>query len=345
LAAQKRPPKADEQKGMSSTPSDHHTASDPDRDRRQDSAGYAMAAAPVDAWRDYDVDDPDPGYFEFDWLSARHPDLYDRFALSSDGLMRELPTLVDLSGLIVCDVGAGTGRSTRATAAIANRVIAVDAYESVVRFAEVRARQSGIHNVRYGVADRAHLPLEDNSVDAVIACWAIIDDEEAFRVVRPGGWIIKMSCAPNALVGELTKILAEQYPSLVRVLPTPSPEWFKEGCPAKDFVESLSEPLATKLVDGVRHVHDFTHTAHYEGSGELAAIVGRLYGPRAASYIEGRGQSTLTWRLRIEYMQVARWSQLVFAEKTLPKQGEQRGQRRVPTPTDPPLTVQDCEAF
>jgi ubiquinone/menaquinone biosynthesis C-methylase UbiE len=65
--------------------------------------------------------DPNPGYFEFDWLSARHPDLYDRFALSTVGLMHELRSVVDLTGLIVCDVGAGTGRSALGAAETASR--------------------------------------------------------------------------------------------------------------------------------------------------------------------------------------------------------------------------------
>ena len=43
-------------------------------------AGYKIPAAPVDSWRSFDVNNPDPGFFQFDWLSARHPDLYDRFA-------------------------------------------------------------------------------------------------------------------------------------------------------------------------------------------------------------------------------------------------------------------------
>lgn len=74
------------------------------------SAGYDVPAAPVDDWRDYDERDPIPGYFQFDWLSARHPDLYHCFALSTDGLMDELDKLVDLTGLDVIDVAAGTGR-------------------------------------------------------------------------------------------------------------------------------------------------------------------------------------------------------------------------------------------
>jgi hypothetical protein len=33
------------------------------------------------AWREFDPSDPAPGYFEFDWLSARHPERSVRFTL------------------------------------------------------------------------------------------------------------------------------------------------------------------------------------------------------------------------------------------------------------------------
>ena len=66
-------------------------------------AGYFLEAAPPDAWRVYDERDPVPCYFEFAWLNAYRPDLYHRFALSTEGLMDELETQVDLSSLI----GAG----------------------------------------------------------------------------------------------------------------------------------------------------------------------------------------------------------------------------------------------
>src|SRR5579871_2488058 len=171
-------------------------------------AGRSISAAPVDAWRRYDVDNPDPGYFEFDWLSARHPDLYDRFALSTDGLMRALPGLVDLSGLLVCDVGAGTGRSAMGAAAEAEWVIAVDLFDSVVRYGKARLRDAGVRNVFYVSGDSARLPLADASVDVVMSAWAVLNVREALRVARPGGWIVQMGSAPGAMVGELSGPLA-----------------------------------------------------------------------------------------------------------------------------------------
>jgi ubiquinone/menaquinone biosynthesis C-methylase UbiE len=164
---------------------------------------YAVAA-PRDAWRHYDVDDPDPGYYEFDWLSGRHPDLYHRFALSTVGLMAELPKVVDLTDLVVADVGAGTGRSTHAAARVARRVHAIDAYASVLEFNAREAARLGITNIEHIHADRGAIPLEDASVDAVICAWAELNHAEALRILRPGGLLVHMGCPPELMAGELT---------------------------------------------------------------------------------------------------------------------------------------------
>jgi ubiquinone/menaquinone biosynthesis C-methylase UbiE len=75
-------------------------------------SGYDVPAAPCDDWRSYDENNPVPGYFDFDWFSSRHPDLYHKYALTSTGLMQELDGLLDLSGMHVLDMGSGTGRAS-----------------------------------------------------------------------------------------------------------------------------------------------------------------------------------------------------------------------------------------
>ena len=52
--------------------------------------------------------------------------------------------------------------------------------------------------------------------------------------------------------------------------------------------------------------HEFTYVADYDDTTEAAAILGRLYGPRAKSYILNRAQSTLAWRLRLTVARVAK---------------------------------------
>ena len=211
---------------------------------------------------------------------------------------------MDLSGLVVCDVGAGTGKSAIGVAATAKEVLAVDAYESVVQFGEAAAQRAGRTNITYKVGDRSHLPLEDASVDAVTSAWAALDYREASRVLKPSGWLIAMGSPPDAVAGELGVVLAGEYPDLISQ-PPPS-EWFEVNCPPAAFNERVPTDYGITVVGGVRHVHDFTYVAPYESPAELAAIVGRIYGPTASQYIQERNQSTLTWRLRIHYCQVVK---------------------------------------
>lgn len=264
--------------------------------------GYHMRPAPPDSWRTYDPQNPDPGYFEFDWLSARHPDLYHRFALSTAGLMDELDGLVDLAGLDVADLGAGTGRATLVAATKAHRVYAIDAYRSVVDYGRDEMRTAGRANVFHIQGDSFALPLRDRSVDAVLCAWAVIDYGEAYRVLKPDGWLVVMASAPGALFGEMTEVLASVYPAFT---PQIAPRaWFDPDCPPHD----------TDLADGtwegipVRRakIHDFTYVADFGDPDELAAILGRIYGPEAEGYVRDNAKSAFAYRLRIEYGQIAK---------------------------------------
>jgi SAM-dependent methyltransferase len=265
------------------------------------SAGYKLKAAPRDAWRNYAEQDPIPGYFQFDWLSARHPDLYHQFALSTIGLMNELNKLIDLTGLDVLDVGAGTGRSTIEAAKKAKKVIALDYYESVASYGKEQVSCAGLKNVNYLLGDRNHLPLPDNCMDATICSWAILNLEEAFRVLKPGGCLILLGAPLAALCGELTPLLADVYPEIITEIAPP--RQLDPACPDSDSVIQDDTwngiPVAAPIL-----VHDFTYIADYGNFIEAAAILGRLYGPRAKSYMIDRRQATLSWRLSITICRV-----------------------------------------
>lgn len=264
--------------------------------------GYESPAAPLDAWRVYDPEHPNPGYFEFDWISARHPDLYHRFALSTDGLLEEFEKLVDLTGLDVVDIGAGTGRSTLGAARTARHVYAVDPYRSVVEFGRNEVRKAGLTNVTYLQGDCAALPLEDDSVDAALAIWAAFDPQEVYRVLKPGGWVVSGASAPGSLMGELTEVLSPSYQDFVSEVAARN--MFEPRCPPEDGVFDM-ESWQGVPVRWMRY-HDFTHVGDYGDPAELAAIVGRIYGPVAAQYARDNRKSTLAYRLRICYGQVAK---------------------------------------
>jgi SAM-dependent methyltransferase len=263
--------------------------------------GFMIKAAPVDSWRTYDELHPVPFYFDFDWFSARHPDLYHRFALSTDGLMGELEKLVDLSGLDVIDVGAGTGRSAIAAARRARSVRAVDIYESVVLYGREQVRRLGLANISYIRGNRGDLPFAASTFDALINSFAELDYHEAYRVLKPGGYLIRLGAPIAALCGELTATLSDVFPDiLTEVAPE---EWFDPNCPPADIQFAEDEWNDQPVIPPTLQ-HDFTFVADYGDWQEAAAIFGRLYGPKARQYFLDRRQSQVTHRLRIEVSRV-----------------------------------------
>ncbi len=181
-------------------------------------------AAPPGAWREFDPAAPDPGYFEFDWLSARHPDLYDAFALSTVGLVEELCAIFDFEGATVADIGAGHRSFDDWHCSQSRHVIAIDAFSAVCEFGVHRAHDQGVSNGSYLIGDRARLPLADNSVDHCVACWADLDRREAYRIVKPGGYIFHGG-GTGATEGGLGRVLREDFPDLVpEALRAPLPD-------------------------------------------------------------------------------------------------------------------------
>ncbi len=259
-------------------------------------SGHKLQAAPVGAWRIYDENNPIPGYFQFDWLSSRHPDLYHQFALSTVGLMEKLHTLIDLTGSTVVDIGAGTGRSAMGAAKKANRVLAVELYASVVSFGKRQLQQSQTTNVYYINGDREHLPLPESSVDIAINAWAELNPQEAYRVLKPNGYLIQLGAMPSALCGELTSELVSDYAWLPKEC-APA-EVFEPGYP--DMCLTTDNSIWNGIpVTGPIHIYQFTYVADYLDYSEIAEMAGRLYGPKAKNYFLIRKQSTFSWRLQI----------------------------------------------
>ncbi len=88
----------------------------------------------------------------------------------------------------VLDLGAGTGKLTRALAGRAGQLFAVDPSEQMLR--QLRAALPGVR-AEIGTAER--IPLPDSSLDLVVAAQAwhwvdpVVAEPEVDRVLRPGG--------------------------------------------------------------------------------------------------------------------------------------------------------------
>lgn len=126
-----------------------------------------------------------------------HPDLYEEL-ITDEHINAAILDSLQLEDLIVCDIGAGTGRFTLPAAQRARRVIAVDAVPALLTRLEAHAAQANLRNIEARRGSFAALPLEDESVDVAVACssftpagphggWTALSEAE--RVTRRGGTI------------------------------------------------------------------------------------------------------------------------------------------------------------
>ena len=101
------------------------------------------------------------------------------------------------AGDVVLDLGSGAGVDVFLAAnkvGPGGRVIGVDMTEEMVEKARGIARDYGYHNVEFRLGEIEQLPLEDDSVDAIISnCVINLSTDkskvfrEAYRALKPGG--------------------------------------------------------------------------------------------------------------------------------------------------------------
>jgi ubiquinone/menaquinone biosynthesis C-methylase UbiE len=100
-------------------------------------------------------------------------------------------------GAVVVDIGCGAGMDLLLAAksvGTTGRAIGIDMTESMRDKALSAARVAGLHNVEVRLGDAMSLPLDNETVDAVISNGVLnlVPDKsvayrEVFRVLKPGG--------------------------------------------------------------------------------------------------------------------------------------------------------------
>ena len=119
---------------------------------------------------------------------------------------RAIDEIIKVDGLDVLDLGAGTGRLTLMLAPRVKAMRSFDVSAEMLRVCRERLIASGLSNWQVDVADHRHLPIPDQSADAVVSGWSVaylvvwhpetwrteleVWMNEMQRVLKPGGYII-----------------------------------------------------------------------------------------------------------------------------------------------------------
>jgi len=103
--------------------------------------------------------------------------------------------LADLTGRVVLDVGAGSGRLTFAAAERAAWVYASEPVGTLREFMRDKIKKEAITNVRVLDGLVTELPVPDNTFDIVMSGHVVGDDWDAelaeiTRVCKSGGWLL-----------------------------------------------------------------------------------------------------------------------------------------------------------
>ena len=119
---------------------------------------------------------------------------------------RAIDEIINVDGLDILDLGAGTGRLTLMLAPRAKSIRAFDASAEMLRVCRERLVASGLTNWQVDVADHRQLSIQDHSADLVVSGWSVAylvvwhpetwrDELETWmremkRVLKPDGHII-----------------------------------------------------------------------------------------------------------------------------------------------------------
>ena len=97
--------------------------------------------------------------------------------VSREDYLRNIPQAIDevinVDGLNILDLGAGTGRLTLMLAPRVKSIHAFDASAEMLRVCRERLMASGLSNWQVDVADHRQLPVDDHSADLVVSGWSV----------------------------------------------------------------------------------------------------------------------------------------------------------------------------
>lgn len=173
------------------------------RKRNPETAGF-LERVELEASKEYDQKSYDRACERIVWTIAdllvynKCPEVYDQLPFH-EWDFREVTDITGLTGKVVVDGGAGTGRVALEAAQTAEVVYAVEPVSRLRQFIREKAAQKSINNL-YVLDGFLHdLPFTDQTVDVLITSHALgwqleAELQEFERVVKAGGFVIHCPC-------------------------------------------------------------------------------------------------------------------------------------------------------
>jgi ubiquinone/menaquinone biosynthesis C-methylase UbiE len=173
---------------------------------------------------------PDTLEGRWDILYRDYPEIYEEW-----GKIEKKPDLMALlndhfafTGKKIADIGSGSGISTIDLTKYSDSVVGIEIEDAMNTIAASKAQAAGVNNVQFKLGDAECIPLENCSVDVAIAIMIAGGDiqkvaQEMERIIKPGGMVIRVDCAPGWFGYELARpywrqgIMTEALTAITRV--------------------------------------------------------------------------------------------------------------------------------
>lgn len=225
----------------------------------------------------------------WDVLYRDYPELYDEFA-NVPYRPKKIDILherFNLGKKIIVDIGSGSGRSSIELAQYAEKVIGVEPEQSMREIAQKNTVEQGLDNIVYVDGRAEAIPLEDHSVDLVVALTATMYPpeevipvfiKEARRVIKPVGTIVSIDVAPGWYGGELAHIIDD---------------------PDADVELKAKHHLFVEEA-GFSYL-DVIQTSYYGSLKKIISTYGFIFGEKVIEYINQNSITSIQWKFRVYY--------------------------------------------
>jgi ubiquinone/menaquinone biosynthesis C-methylase UbiE len=217
----------------------------------------------------------------WDILYRDYPDVYDAFSNVPyhPTIYEQLPKIIDLHGMRIADVGAGTGSSSQALARSARQVIGIERELAMLWQAQQKVRNE---NIVFLCGDALALPLANDSVDLVTGITLAVYPPEGYRdFIREG---LRVAKGPVVYVG----------------IP---PGWY--GGDLYDVIENPNKGKIDAEVDHIfidefQFVHqDIFSDQEYGTVENIVSIYGFIFGKKVIEYLKREKKTAIRYKFRV----------------------------------------------